>query len=259
MPTLSPEATQIIAEYLALPFSGRTVNTPYFNNQRSKVRAALRVLVGKGTPAEIVEEAHIISLRDKLDLTAFTDSELKKWLVEQNLGVDCSALAYYILQAEIHARGLGSLRKKMVFPGVTNIFRKLIVRLRPAENTDVTTLASDRNSHTVTLAKIAPGDMIILWRTGLEHKLNHVLIVHEVTGQHIFYTHTLRWSKEGKYDHGVRQGMITITDPNAPLVAQQWTEKKCVGVDNETWQHAQWAEKIELRRLHILATKKSSK
>lgn len=251
MPTLSSEALQVIAEYLILPFPGRAVNAPYFNNQRNKVRAALRVLVGKGTPAEIVEEAHIISLRDKLDLSALSDAELKKFLVEQNLGVDCSALAYYILQAETHARGLGSLRKKIIFPSATTIFRKIIARLRPAENTDVTTLASDHNSRTVTLAEIAPGDMIILWRTGLEHKLNHVLIVHEVAGQQIFYTHTLRWSKEGKYDHGVRQGMITITDPNAPLVVQQWTEKKCVSADNETWQHAQWAEKIEIRRLNL--------
>ena len=61
---LSPKAQQLIHNYLNLPFKGvNGVRCPYFNNARLKQRGQLRVLVGKGTPGEIAEEAYIISVQ----------------------------------------------------------------------------------------------------------------------------------------------------------------------------------------------------
>ena len=137
MIALSTEARNIIQDYLLLPFPGQTVNTPYFNNQRTKTRAALRVLVGKGAPQEIVDEAHIISLRERLDINNAGNEDLKKFLVDQNLGIDCSALTYYILDAECRAKKLGPLKKLLKFSAVKNPFRNLLIKLRSVESTNV--------------------------------------------------------------------------------------------------------------------------
>lgn len=248
---LSEPTQKIIQDYLHLPFPDRDVNCPYFNNQRTKVRAALRVLVGKGTPIEIVEETQIIGLRDKIDVQKLSDDELKKFLVEHNLGIDCSALAYYILDAETRARGFGSLKKHVQFREAKTFVRKIIARFRPVENTSVITFASDANSREVSLAEIQPGDLIILWRTREDHALNHILIVTEIQGENIQYIHSFRWSKEGKYDHGVRQGTIKITNATKPIVDQIWEEKNKTGEENETLKHVKLAENVEIRRLKI--------
>ncbi len=252
MIALSTEARNIIQDYLLLPFPGQTVNTPYFNNQRTKTRAALRVLVGKGTPQEIVEEAHIISLRERLDINNAGNEDLKKFLVDQNLGIDCSALTYYILDAECRAKKLGPLKKLLKFSAVKNPFRNLLIKLRPVENTNVETLAHDNNSVLVAMSDVQPGDMLLLWRTREDHALNHLLLICDVDQTTITYVHSFRWSKEGKYDHGVRQGTIEIIDPQKSWIEQLWTEKNKTGEENETLRHARLAEKVELRRLRCL-------
>jgi len=58
--TLGEKARSVITAYTALPFHV-PVSCPYFNNRRRKTRGGLRVLKGKGSPAEIVEEGQIFS------------------------------------------------------------------------------------------------------------------------------------------------------------------------------------------------------
>jgi hypothetical protein len=61
---LSPSAQNLLNNYLSLPFSGVSgVRCPYFINLRANRRGQIRSLIGKGTPAEIVEEAKIISIQ----------------------------------------------------------------------------------------------------------------------------------------------------------------------------------------------------
>lgn len=252
MQTLSAQAQAVLNDYLQLPFPGKQVNAPYFNNQRSKVRGGLRVLIGKGTPTDITEEAELMALRERIVLSELNNPALKKFLVDHNLGVDCSALAYYTLAAEVHNQKKTELRKALHFTHATNFLRRFLTRLRPAENVSVAVLADDKNTVPVSLMRVQPGDLIILWQTGPEKKLNHVLVVHAVDSKAIHYTHTFRWSKEGQYEHGARQGMIEIIDPTKPLIEQKWEEKHETGPKNDTLQHALLATKIELRRLKIL-------
>ncbi len=252
MKTLTPAAQAVLDAYLQLPFAGKHVNAPYFNNQRSKVRGGLRALIGKGTPADIVEEAELIALRDRIALVELSDEAIKKFLVDHNLGVDCSALAYYTLAAEVSAQKKIDLRKVLHFTHATNFVRRFLTRLRPAENVSVAVLADDKNTMPISLLHVQPGDLLILWQTGPEKKLNHVLVVHATDSDAIHYTHTFRWSKEGQYEHGARQGTVTITDPAKPLTEQKWEEKGQTGATNDTYQHALLAAKIELRRLKTL-------
>ncbi|HYE59907.1 MAG TPA: hypothetical protein VEA18_01860 [Candidatus Kapabacteria bacterium] len=255
--SLSPTTLALVANYLHLPFPGRNISCPYFNNRRAKVRGALRVLIGKGSVRDITEEAMVLSLKEKIALDTLTDEQLKQFLVDHHIGIDCSALVYYALEEETRARGKGTLSSHVYFPA-TNIFRKFLTRWRPVENTSVSVLSHDKNSTIIPLSSVQPGDMIILLNTGRDHTMNHVLLIHEVEyredgqPQVIHYTHSLQWRADGKYNHGVRQGTITITDANQPLLQAMWEEHGRKGNENETFEHALLAETLTLRRLNVL-------
>lgn len=255
MTQLSLQAMGTIHDYLHLPFGHGDISCPYYNNRRGGLRGSLAAIVGKGSAQEIVDEAQAIALGKKVSLNSLSADELKKFLVDHDLGIDCSGLAYHILESELAARGLGTLGTHLRFPNIKNPIRRLLVRLRPAQNTSVGVLADDANSTPVALDAIQPGDMIIMLRSGINHDRDHVLIVHDVSNitREIAYTHALDWRIDGLYGHGVRQGTITVTDPTKPLVEQQWTEQGKTGVENETRERAAHAAAVEIRRLRILA------
>jgi len=177
MNTLSPQSLKIIQNYLHLPFPNKNVQTPYFNNRRIKIRGGLRALIGKGSPEDIVEEATIISLREKIDLQKLSNEELKKFLVDNKLGIDCSGLVYHILDAQMKTEGRGSLQQVLKRPWFKNPIRKLLVKLRPIENTGVGTFNHEVNSFEIPLKDIQPGDLIIIMGAGPKQDYNHILLV----------------------------------------------------------------------------------
>lgn len=243
--TLLQPTLDLVNQYLYLKFNGKTVRTPYFNNKRTRVRGALRVLVGKGSIIEIKEELKILSLREKVDLRNFSEEEITKFIINNNIGIDCSGLAYYILDTELKARGKKPLKKYLKFPHVTNPLRKLLIKLRPAENCDVKTLADNRNSIEINLKDIQPGDIIILLNAGLRHDYNHVMIITKIEHPTINYVHSFQYSEDGKYNHGVREEQIEIIDPNLPILKQHWKEEKMK-------EYIKTAEKITTKRLNVL-------
>ncbi len=260
MPTesLSPKALQIIQNYAHLPIDGHDISVPYFNNQRSKVRAGLRALIGKGSIEDIIEEAKIISLRDKINLQKLSNESLKKFLVDNNIGVDCSAFVYYTINAELLSQNKKPLRNLIKFSLAKNPLRKLLTKLRPAENVGVNTLSHQSNSHEIELNDIKPGDMIIMLATGLQHNLGHVLLIHRVEYNEqnipvkISYSHSFKWTSDGKYGTGIKQGTIEINNSKNNILEQEWEENNRTGEDNETLNHAQMAEELHLKRLNFL-------
>lgn len=258
MDSLSPAALKVITDYQNLPFKQGGVVCPYYNNERVKMRGGLRVLIGKGSPQDIIEESLIISLHDKINLDDLSPEAAKKFLVDHRLGVDCSALVYYVIDAELKNRGKRRLGATLSFPLATNPLRKLLTILRPAENAGVATFAHQANSQAVELKNLRPGDLIIMKNTGAKRTLQHILLVHAIEKESnqlktIHYAHSFAWSTEGRYGHGVRQGKISINNIVDPILKQTWTEKSLTGQDNETFTHAEQAEKLEIRRLHCLA------
>lgn len=254
--TLSPAALATIHEYLHLPFPNRNVACPYYNNRRSEVRGALRVLVGKGSVKDIMEECTIFSLKEKIDVKNLSNEDLKKFLIDHHIGIDCSGLAYYVLGAELTARSKKNIASTLFFPQAKNPIRKILTKLRPAEHTNVETLAHPKNSQEVSLSFVRPGDMVIMLGSGEKHDRDHVLIVHEVTVENnlptkISYTHALAWTTDGKYHHGVRQGTIHLT-PTLSLLEATWEENGKQGHENETYLHATWAKTLIVRRLRCL-------
>ena len=209
-------------------------------------------MVGKGSPKDIYQETDLLLLKERLTPTflpaQFTGDTLKHFLVDNNIGIDCSGFAYYVLDAESVAQKKGSLDKHLSFPLSKGILKKIISKMRPAKNTNVATLAHEKNSHLVNIKDAAPGDMITM-----RGNRDHVLVIHQIEYQNfvpitLHYSHSIAWPSDGEYGHGVRQGIITILDIAKPLTEQQWIENEKQNAANYT--HARALEsRTEIRRL----------
>jgi len=140
-----------INHYLNLKIADKTVTCPYFNNRHNQIRGALAVLIGKGSPKDIEEEVQIISLKERMDLNNLPAEKIKEFLVENNLGVDCSGFVYHILDALTQDAKHKKLKQIIHFPLAKSVVRKMIAKLRPAENCGVTTLAHESNSKKIIL------------------------------------------------------------------------------------------------------------
>lgn len=255
--TLSPPAQTIIAAYLGLPLGDKQISVPYFNNKRAKVRGGLRVMIGKGSPDDIIEEAILLAQRDLVDFSELSQKQIKQFLIEKNIGLDCSALIYYALDAEQQYQGKGEIKTTLHFPFAKNPLRKLLIKLRPAENVNVKTLAHQSNSAAIDIADVKAGDIITIVGAGYTGIFDHVMLIHEVEYKKnipatIQYTHSYQWSTDGKWNHGARQGKIVITDPKASLLEQKWIEQGEEGAKNETLKRAKEAKELHIRRLHSL-------
>jgi hypothetical protein len=250
--TLSPQALAVIDSYEHLKIGNKTINCPYFNNRTTNLRGALRVLVGKGTPQEIADEARILSLREKFELDELSENDLTKFLTDHHIGLDCSAFAYYILDAELHSKGK-TLKKILSFKS-KGLLRRMIAKIRTTENTGVTTL--HENSTEISLADARPSDLIISLGGGPQHDYNHVIIITSVTldttgkPQSLEYAHSYAWKSEGKYTKGIRRGAIEITKPDRTILEQKWTEDGKSGDKNETWTYLKSADTVIIKRIN---------
>jgi hypothetical protein len=276
---LSEKALSVIDQYLHFRIgNSETCNIPYFNNNHKVVRAGLRATIGKGSPADIFEEVEIelakrgshdgelpISLpageikKGTFIPGAISHESLKHFLVDRNIGIDCSGFAYYVLSAESQSRGKSAIDRHLHFPNCRGILGKIRSKMRPAENAGVATLAHDKNSTIIQLSEIQTGDMITMLNTmnndvKEDRRIrDHIVTVHQVEYQNfiptvIHYSHSIAWPSDGEYGHGVRQGLIEILDINKPITEQRWTEADKTGIENYTNIRAQKAL-TELRRL----------
>ena len=115
------------------------------------MRGGLRVLIGKGTPDDIAQEAKIIGMREHTDIQKFSDEELKRFLMDHRIGIDCSGFAYYVLNAESEELGKGGLDKHLSFVQSRGLFGKIMSSLRPVRNAGVITFEDDKNSAAIPL------------------------------------------------------------------------------------------------------------
>ncbi len=253
--TLTKKAQRVVDSFLNLPFTEKQINCPYFNNRRSAVKSGLKVVTGKGSPEEIVEEANILSIRERKDVKKMSNDQLKKFLVDHNLGIDCSGFAYQLLDAQAKQKKNKRLAFIIYFPNVKNPIRRLIARLRPIENTRVRTLAHEKNSHVVKLNLTQPADMLISLGFGPKKDRDHIAIVEKVEShdgipQTIHYVHSFQWSADGQYKHGVRRGKIKVSNPRSLLTDQTWIEQDVSGQKNETFLRFKNSDIAQIRRLN---------
>lgn len=225
-----------IDSYLHLRFGDVEVSCPYFMSTPHKFPAGIRVLVGKGSADEIIQEAKIFALKEKVELAMLSPPEIRKFLSNHGLGVDCSGLISHVLFG-IHGKKLVSSLKR-------NFLRKVIMHFRLFENIDVRLLQS--NSFSVALDEVKPEDLIVT-RGG-----DHALLIWEVEREEqgnvkrISYVHSTRFFIQ----NGVRLGTIVVKDTAQPLEQQEWIEGD--NEENDTYQgYLKNLEKNGIYRLQV--------
>ena len=253
---ISDSAIAVINQYKNFQVGKAICSVPYYNNKVKGVRGGLRVEVGKGSPKEIYEEVKMILVKEKITDTEINSEQLKKILVDNNIGIDCSGFAYYILNEESKSRGKGSLDKHIHFIRATNIFAKFIVRFKPEANVDVLTFADNKNSEVISLEQVGCGDMITMTSSTNNGERNHILVINQIEYQNfkpvtLHYVHAVAWPTDGEYGHGIHEGKIEISDTNKNLTEQRWVENDKIGAENYTFARAQNSQ-TELRRLAFL-------
>jgi hypothetical protein len=246
---ISDRARTMIDAYLSLPI-GAKPNCPYFNNRRRKIRGSLRVVKGKGTPAELAEECEIDAKLSRVKIAELSTDKLKEFLIANDLGIDCSGFAYHVLNSLSQEKNGKNIQNyiKTLRAGFVGA---LISRLRPAENIGVSTFAHEKNSSPIKITDAKPGDVIVFLGTGKDKTYNHILVV---TGTsrldsetRISYAHSYAWPSDGTTGHGVREGEILVHGDD--LLGATWKEKGVTGDENFTYESAKNAKEVSVRRL----------
>jgi hypothetical protein len=262
---LSEKALQCIKNYFNLPFKGlEGIRCPYFNNSRLKQRGQLRVLVGKGSPREIVEETQIISMQYHAGLfdkdgnclvSNETNSAIQKFLVDHHLGIECSGFVTHVLRAHYKETKKVDIVKKIFIVPKKRVLRWLISRLRPIENIDVKVYSNNINSTVIVdnqklnYNDIQAGDFLTLLETGPTKKRNHIILITDKKNDTLNYVHARAWESEGQYNHGVAEGFFKITAPHKKISEQEWHELGKTSTQNETYLEVRDAKIAEIRRL----------
>ncbi len=242
--------TQVLSE-AALRVIEAYKDVPYFNNKTTGRRAGLKVEIGKGSHKEIFEEVEHKAILQKRDLRSFNPKDLKKFMVENDIGIECSGFVYYVLNEESNSRRKGNLDKYLRFPFSSGIIGSIRAKLRPIENTDVKTFAHDLNSKVIQVKAVQAGDIITMVSNT---ERDHILVVYKIDFENavpktLHYTHAVAWPTDGEFGHGIHKGKIEIIDNGKSLVEQRWIELEKEGEENYTHMRAKKSV-TELRRLN---------
>ena len=226
---ISDAAQNTIHRYMNLSLGGKNIVSPYYIN--TKRGRDLRAMVGKGTPEEIIMEAKIWEKLKGASFEEMADKEIKQFLIDKGIGIDCSGFVVHVLDAEYWDRKHKHIWSALKISG-RGFYSWLRYKLRPVENMGANTLTGWDNNIEVTVSDVRPGDLIrSKWKKVGTHHVQLVTRV-EYTDEGmpslIEYTHSTPYYGEG---NGVRIGQIRITDPNRRLFEQEWLEKDSHGVN----------------------------
>ncbi len=241
---ISQKSLDTIDQFKNFRIENAMCSVPYFNNRHIGQRLAFRVSIGKGSPKDIYEEVEQIAFKEKIDLKSFDSDTLKKFLVDNGVGIDCSGFAYYVLNEESISRGTGSLDRNLSFPLCHGLFGKIKCKMRPIENAGVQTFAHDANSKVVEIKDVQVGDIITMVGGPDNGERDHILVVYQIEYQNfspitIHYVQAMAWPTDGEYGHGIHEGKIDLVNLNKKIVEQRWVENEKTGEENYTLTRAQ--------------------
>jgi hypothetical protein len=228
--TILPLVQQKIDEYKNLHFDKNLVCTPYYINATK--HKDLRVMVGKGTPEEIIMEAKIWAKIKGFNLETSSPAEIKKFLEEKGIGIDCSGFIIHVMNELVKVQRPSPIWN---FIKVKNkgFLGGLKFKLRPVENIGAETITNEINADKIEIKDVLPGDLIR--SKAKKNNGHHIMLVTEVEYDHnhlptkITYTHSSPYYGEL---NGIKTGEIKITDISKPLQDQEWFEKDSEGVNH---------------------------
>lgn len=179
--SLPDSVNAIIQQYLNLNLGGKQIVTPYYINSNydkpvvcGKVLADIqfnyvkkktkqRALIGKGSPREIEIATEKSAHKNNFDLNKATKEEIKQFMEENRIGIDCSGLVVWILN-ELAKKQYGKPVWQYIDFNTNNILKRLMVQLRSVENISVKVLSNPVNVIPIkNILDIHIGDMIIGW------------------------------------------------------------------------------------------------
>lgn len=202
---LSPKTTSLLENYLMLPFNRFRIVCPYWANDLSK--SIKGPFSGKGTPRQIVTTSYKRARKLGRDLDQLNKRELKEFLEDNRIGIDCSGFVFHLLN---------TLDKERNGDGIARKYLKnvKIPAWRASWKINADTLSSTKFTRAIKLKNVTSGDVIRL----LAGK--HVAFVVEVRANSITYAHCSNYSSV----RGCHLGTIIIKDWEKDLQFQDWQE-----------------------------------
>lgn len=244
-----------IDKYFNLRIGGKSVACPYYLNKKVAV-GNLRVMSGKGSAREIEHETKVWAKVKGFDLKKATTDEIREFMIDSKIGIDCSGFVVHILNNYLKQRNKRSLIRYLNFSN-NDIISEIRRLLRPVENISANALSSELNTYKIkNLNNMRPGDLIRA--KGKQRNAHHVAIVTEVELEipcdvdgnsrtlmeyrkerneianlpgcsvhpqakikRFTYVNSHRYYKA---QNGMRYGEVIITNPDKELKDQKWTD-----------------------------------
>lgn len=203
-----------LKSYFALEIvSGKRVRIPYWQNKFPKGKSRIQgPFGGKGTPVEIKRITLKKAKQANLDLKSLSSSQIRLFMKQKRIGLDCSGFAFQILNF-LKPNFFTKLKKA---PGRS---------LNPIRRFNAQSLTSRENTQRVKRVKdIKVGDLIPV--SSNDQNIDHVMVVVEIGKKAIIYAHS---SSQTKIT-GPHLGRIIVTDPTLGLEKQHWLEKTKQGL-----------------------------
>lgn len=222
--TLSPaekKLQQTAKWYVNFEVEGKKVPIPYILGYG---RWQFHRTSGKGSPQAIRDEVVTIARQKNFDLKRASEKEIYFFLKQNKIGIDCSGLAFHLLDAYTRERLQKPLATFLLRkPGIIGKIEKNVLSFQRHRRISAATLTSDLNSFTIPATK----DIQIADLIRIHQDEDHVLIVTSVTKDEegevaeITYIHSshLKTRKQGPH-----YGTIQVHNPTLGLEAQQWLE-----------------------------------
>lgn len=214
-------ALNTIDEYKNLKLGDKNVQTPYYINSIRK--KDLRAMIGKGTPDEIVIEARIWEKLKGKNFNKMSEDDIKLFLIERGLGIDCSGFIVHVLNAWYKSKHSNSIWSK--FKTNNSLRSRLRYFLRPAENLGAETITNELNCSKVNLKDVMVGDLIRSKSPKL--KANHIMIITKVEKDDKDQLISIEYTHSSPYfgvNNGVKNGLIKIVNEDKGLEDQEWLE-----------------------------------
>lgn len=176
-------------QYYKLPLGGKKVATPYRRNEYGSYQKMGPAFQGKSSAKTILEVTEKLARQQHFDLDNTSAEEIRQFMRDHKLGIDCSGFVYRVLDHLNQSLGLGNLQKSA---GMEHIGR-----------TNVAKMTSDEFSIPIQDFKEArPGDII---RLNSGEDILHGIIVLDNRNGVLTYAHASGIT----IPEGVHYGKIT--------------------------------------------------
>jgi hypothetical protein len=200
---VAKELKRIYKKFAELKLGGKIVATPYRLNEMDQDYGP--AFQGKSSPEVIIETATSLANKEQVKLADLSIDEIRKFLEDHKLGIDCSGFVYRMLDFMVKKIFSRALQDATGLDHVGNTNVELLT------STDFTVPIEN-------ISDIKPADII---KVHSFEKPPHCMIILEVRGSKILYAH----SSLSSTPSGVHTSFITITDPTKSIDQQKWAEE----------------------------------